>query len=223
MHNGKLSHLVEDVDEKSSARNYSSLISAIYIIENKMCHVNSNWKTFLTLETKDEISVLIFYSNSTKHMKRLKEENSWITNDNSFICMFLHNAIDMKSLEALSYTLITEHHIQPQAILKIMKKFISTSIASHEIRNKQSGVLNNKRSIMNARSNILCTKVHCFPWNIRNLIPNHIYSPLIEWFVFMSVNVENRNPAQIKAEFKFDWEHPAQKNGKTKDTVHKDL
>ena len=136
MHNGKLSHLAEDVDETNCARYYSALASTIYTIENKMCHMNSTWKKLLSLATEDEVSFLTFYSSFTKHMRTLKAGNSPIANDNSFIRMFLHNAIDIKSLKALSHELLTKHHIQPLVISEKMKKLISTSNVFHEMRNK---------------------------------------------------------------------------------------
>ena len=64
--------------------------------------------------------------------------------DNNFICMYLHESIQIYGVKWHSGEWLSDVHIQPLEILDYMYSQIKTNTALNKIRNETSGALTSK-------------------------------------------------------------------------------
>lgn len=216
--NEELSYIAANNKEKNCARFYQKLHSQIYTTETNIGIMNASWSTLLQLTTEDECSFNKFYSSFMTELLVLKEGKSKIAQDEGFLRMFLHEAIQIDSLKQMRNDLLTDSTQSPLDILKKMKVEITASCVSRNILHDHSGNLNNKKMLRQLKSKIQ-VKPLFLPRNTGNKVPTSIYNQLASWFAL--ITIKNKTPTQEKQLLDFKWTHGEQKKPAAIETSHK--
>ena len=173
MHNKESGYISTD-NQLNCALCYKSLHEAIKSMDTNISRMCEAWRLLLNLCIEDKTLFMIYYSAFEQNGEILNRGNSAIATDDCFICMFLHESIQIDCLSVLSTELLTDVHIHPFENLERMRSLIKARSVSGIICNNQPESLISRRNIRQERKN--------------NKILPHIYIKLFRWFRLMTNN-----------------------------------